>query len=609
MVRKKALQKVLEKKPSAGIEKQTCESSDIIACSSQKPLAQKKRKREDFNKKGRRGRGRGKMNSKSMQQNVDPADRISQLPDHIIHQIMASVRCKKDVARTSVLSKRWRDIWTSFCNLVFDQRNIHTHERNLGGVAGGNLQEDVNRKIEMFRNYVDTTLQSRIDQNVYLEKFTLHMTYYNHEQAGHVDRWLGTAIDRNITDLDLHLPIRRRRCYSLPQKVFAAKNLTSLRVYGCRLETCSDINLPQLQKLCLGELSLDEQIISNLISSCPSIEDFRLIYCSGLKTFQVSDLPKLKRVDLHFCRGLKKVELLTPSLETFWFHGRKSVPCKINLSECRSLKSLTLEDATMKDEVIQAHLSSFPLLENLDLRKCNVKNITISGFRLKKLIFRDCKRLIEADIDTPNLLSLEYKGCKMPFSSFNPSGLKEARIYFETPKDKAKAEFLTGDKDHAWFARLQGLLRKFDYSKGSKLVLRYKKNIIIYEDTNEIPLPPVYGLKLDITKPSLDFEDLLDHVLRTWHPETLTILSSSGKSFSKIARKKITVNKEELSCCRYNIASNKCWRHFLEHVKTENLLFTKSTFPWIGWLKSTQATMPKTTCFRLNWKPYKPLNA
>lgn len=597
MVRKKALQKVLDKKPSAGKEKQsrsTVEaSSDITDCSSQRPLAQRKRKREDLklsDKKSRRQKERSRMNTKGAEQNVDSADRISQLPDHIIHQILASVRCKKDVARTCILSKRWRDIWTSFDNLVFDQRNFVSQESQ-----------------EVFRNYVYTTMQSRVDQNVYIQKFTLHLTYYNPGEGDHVDGWINAAIGRNITDLDLHLPIRRRKPYNLPETVFAAKSITSLRVYGCRLGTCSDIKVSQLQKLCLGELKVDEQMIENLISSCPLIEDFRLIYCSGLKTLELSNLPKLKRVDLHFCRGLKKVELLAPSLEIFWYQGKKSVPCKINLSECRSLKSLTLEDATLKDEQIQTHLSSFPLLESLELRKCNVKNITISGFRLKKLIFRDCRRLVEADIDTPNLLSLEYKGCKMPFSSFNPSGLREAKIYFEIPKDKSKAGFCYGDKDRTWFVRLQEFLSKFDYSKGSKLVIRYKKDIIIYEDTDEIVLPPIFGLKLDVIKSSLAFEDLLDHVLRTWHPETLTILSSSGKSFTKLARKKMMDNKEEPSCCRYNIASNKCWRHFLEHVKSENLHFTKSTSPWICWLKTTTATMPKTTCFRIKWKPYKPL--
>ncbi|KAG4146082.1 hypothetical protein ERO13_D05G135050v2 [Gossypium hirsutum] len=59
-----------------------------------------------------------------MEQRADSVDYISQLPDHIIHQIIGRLRCNKVTARTCILSKRWRDIWTSFSSLVFDQRKI-----------------------------------------------------------------------------------------------------------------------------------------------------------------------------------------------------------------------------------------------------------------------------------------------------------------------------------------------------------------------------------------------------------------------------------------------------------------------------------------------------
>ncbi|TYG68314.1 hypothetical protein ES288_D05G144300v1 [Gossypium darwinii] len=53
-----------------------------------------------------------------MEQRADSVDYISQLPDHIIHQIMGRLRCNKVTARTCILSKRWRDIWTSFSSLL-----------------------------------------------------------------------------------------------------------------------------------------------------------------------------------------------------------------------------------------------------------------------------------------------------------------------------------------------------------------------------------------------------------------------------------------------------------------------------------------------------------
>ncbi|RZC88781.1 hypothetical protein C5167_031154 [Papaver somniferum] len=45
-------------------------------------------------------------------------DRISELPDSLLHRILSSLDIKH-VARTSFLSKRWSRIWTSFPTLVF----------------------------------------------------------------------------------------------------------------------------------------------------------------------------------------------------------------------------------------------------------------------------------------------------------------------------------------------------------------------------------------------------------------------------------------------------------------------------------------------------------
>ncbi|CAI0389408.1 unnamed protein product, partial [Linum tenue] len=46
-------------------------------------------------------------------------DRISQLPDEIIHKILARVEPSKEDAKTSVLSQRWADLWQSYPVLEF----------------------------------------------------------------------------------------------------------------------------------------------------------------------------------------------------------------------------------------------------------------------------------------------------------------------------------------------------------------------------------------------------------------------------------------------------------------------------------------------------------
>ncbi|KAL1099089.1 hypothetical protein V6Z11_D05G140600 [Gossypium hirsutum] len=318
-------------------------------------------------------------------------------------------------------------------------------------------------------------------------------------------------------------------------------------------------------------------MIENLIRACPLLEDFRLIYATGLKVFKVSNLPKLKRIDLHTCSELGEVNLQAPNLETFWYVVVKYRSYKIDLSTCNALKSLTLEDATLKDESFQNHLSCFPALEKLVLSKCNfLKNITISSYKLKTLILRECKQLEEADIISPNLRSFEYKGQGEPR--------------------------LSNEDNHTpWFARLQGFLDMFDYSRGLKLVVRSDKNIVIYERPKGNFLPQVYDLKLDVVKSSVNLEDLLDYILRTWRPLTLSSLSTSRSRLPKLVCKKLITREKDPSCCTYNASGNKCWRHLLDNVETENLVNGKSKSEWIAWLRSSKSKF-KINCFRLSCK-------
>ncbi|KAK9282562.1 hypothetical protein L1049_005483 [Liquidambar formosana] len=566
---------------------------------------QMKRKREDFNIMDQRidiARKRSRKDFDTMDQTVDAMDRISQLPEPIIHHILSFLHTE-DAARTSILSKKWKQMWESFPILDFDQRYFQVQDGEQHGSSKEKIQEIQNNK--KFRNFVDYCLQSRLEQKFSIQKFRLYIASFDSELAPHMNRWISFANENNVKELDLHVQVKKYRRYSLPQTVLTAKTITELSLYGCKLKTCNDVQLSYLQKLCLKKIYVGGQKIQNLIRSCPLIEDLRLISCNGLRKLEVSTLLRLNRVEVHLCHGLKAVNIEAPDLQTFWFYRKKSMrPCEINLATCKSLKRLALEDPNMTDELFQKQLFNFPILEQLVLSKCSsLENIQILSQHLKSLTLRGCKNLVEAEIDSPNLLTFEYDGDKLPFSSMIPSGLLEAKLSFESLQ-KAKLGFCYGDDDFLWFAKLRGFLAKLNHSGGLKLVVRSKKNVIIHEDLGEILLPPLYNLKLEIIKSSMSFKDLLEYLLRTHHPETLCIVSSSTSKFIELIHEKLMNREEDTNCCRYY--SKKCWRHYLKDVEIENFEVTEDIKnpSWNAWLKSIPTHLCQTTSFRLKWNSH-----
>ncbi|MED6107222.1 hypothetical protein PIB30_012059 [Stylosanthes scabra] len=529
-----------------------------------------------------------------MDQSVQSVDGISQLPDHVIHHILSQLHNVNDAIRTSVLSKRWRSLWHSYPVLVFYERKF------TAGIRRGNSCNEG----ESFIDYVSNCLQTRLEKNLDIQKLVLHMTSFDLKAARHVDHWLSVAGGSSIKELDLHFGVENNRRYSLPETVLQSKTLTGIRLSCCKLEPRNKIMLPHLRKLCLQKISLNEDIVQNLISGCHSIEDLRLIQCSCLRHLQVSSLVRLNRVDIHHCKQLIMVSLTAPNLHTFWYRGKKSIPCQVYLEGCNSLRRLTLDHPQVTRDFCKNKISEFRLLENLDLSLPDkMKHVTISNPRLRRLVLKGSNKLSSILIDTPNLLSFEYKGESMPFIHIDPFCLRDATLSLQSKRQ----DIVYGDK--FWFL-VREFIEKFD-SKGFKLVLQSSKNIAIHEDLTNINLPPLPDLSIKIFKsPSECVENVVYGSLRT-HPVLLTIISPPDSYFPKLVYGVIKIRDKDPICCRYSSPNNKCWRHFLKDVKVENMNGVDfgsdenercHTCTWTTWFKSSYASMScQTANLRLYW--------
>ncbi|XP_039054120.1 uncharacterized protein LOC120196369 [Hibiscus syriacus] len=99
----------------------------------------------------------------------------------------------------------------------------------------------------------------------------------------------------------------------------------------------------------------------------------------------------------------------------------------------------------------------------------------------------------------------------------------------------------------------------------------------------------VYDLKLDPVKSSVTLENLLDYILQTSRPATLSSFSTSKSDLPELVRKKPMAREKDLGCCTYNVAANKCWRHFLDKIETKDLVNGTSISEWIAQLMPFEA--------------------
>ncbi|KAJ4813340.1 F-box family protein [Rhynchospora pubera] len=174
------------------------------------------------------------------------ADYISDLPADLKEKILVKLPIK-EVARTSILSSKWKDSWKSIPSLVLERKD----------------REPMPVKL------VDNVLM--VHRGPILE-FKLS-TYDNCNEA--IGRWMLILSTNGIRDLQLRF-WGYQRC-NIPSDLFSCLALERLDFSGCT------IDVPQffqgfklLRTLWLSRFDLSGINLGNFISSCPLLENLAL---------------------------------------------------------------------------------------------------------------------------------------------------------------------------------------------------------------------------------------------------------------------------------------------------------------------------------------------
>ncbi|CAN1751737.1 F-box/FBD/LRR-repeat protein At4g00160 [Linum perenne] len=208
-------------------------------------------------------------------------DRISELPDEILHKILWNVTSSKQVTKTSVLSRRWQSLWGTYPDVEFDKEEY-------GGRHGSIITA-------AFHKFVDASI----------EKFPP------------IQRLLKLASARNAESVT----ILSGRDIFLPYQLLSDSCAKSLRLKGIvfDLDKYSDspLSFTSLRTLELEPIVFDnEQSFTSLVASCPFLETLIIGGIREVRKLLVSNVPNLEYFRIDSCLSPEEIEIEAPALET-----------------------------------------------------------------------------------------------------------------------------------------------------------------------------------------------------------------------------------------------------------------------------------------------------
>ncbi|XP_030930763.1 F-box protein At4g09920-like [Quercus lobata] len=244
-------------------------------------------------------------------------DRFSDLSNSLLCHILSFLTTKEAVA-TSILSRRWKTLWTRVPKLDLDTDDMHLSLDKIG-----ECNEPINIS---YTDVLSRVLALHIAP--FIRSFRLRC---NSDCAPfHFDTWTRTAIARNVEELKLLIFYSYGIHMGLPCSIFYCQTLVALELSGgIDLDPPSSFQLPNLKILRLLEIYYckDSSCFSWLLSGCPVLEDlsFERDGYDCLYHFQIS-VPTLKCLHIAF-RPYRldlndyTIEIKAPALEYFKFEG------------------------------------------------------------------------------------------------------------------------------------------------------------------------------------------------------------------------------------------------------------------------------------------------
>ncbi|XP_074282051.1 putative F-box/FBD/LRR-repeat protein At1g78840 [Silene latifolia] len=481
-------------------------------------------------------------------------DRISELPDFILHNILL-ILDTKEAGRASVLSKRWYIAWASIPVLFFHPLYFKVDED-----IGDNDESEYGR-LQRYVEFIDNTMRRYFMFEYRIRKMYLEITIDDEKLETMVDRWIDIAVLNQVEELEFE--VNGEIEYEPPGSLFIAKSLSVLKCRNIVLPYYEILELVSLKHLSLEPFSVDKKMLQRIISSCPLIElDIKHEYLDEVS------LPWARKVDggVEGCgSGIVQSNLQTHSLQKFVYSSLGvdlSWPWNMNVAALRNLRKLEFSCTNITDDAVSEMTYGLIALESLTLRSCSrLKYVKISSISLKELQISACPDFWNVEspdsvtVDAPKLVNFSYH-CNL-----------ETSLLLIRVADQCNAKFypmVTDSLTTEWFVELKMFLMETKVFKSLKMDLCNSHQIEVEHDQLmnagtglpcKLRLLTLCGIS-DRTLTESSLVAFLDALFWCCHPDVLRISTNVETSASKLI---LSVLMEKVQC----------WKDPLESIEVE----------------------------------------
>ncbi|CAL0303400.1 unnamed protein product [Lupinus luteus] len=243
-----------------------------------------------------------KRQMKSEKDGNDGKDRLSDLPDGVLLYIMKLMKTKHAV-RTSVLSKRWKDLWKGLTDYTLHSQDFISLSR--------------------FKEFVYWILIDRV------HPFTLHsLDFSRHGCIGHyfLCRIIQCVAAHNVQKLTIHVNLDVMDDFELPINLFNCESLTLLKLSAqsitrMMVKCPKSLGLPVLKTLHLMNVTFTATYddCADPFSTCDMLSTLIIDHCAlrrGTTVLRISNSNLSSLTILDTLEPAHKIELATPNLSS-----------------------------------------------------------------------------------------------------------------------------------------------------------------------------------------------------------------------------------------------------------------------------------------------------